>query len=124
MTRDVISVSPEMTVQQLVSDYFLVRTHGGYPVVRDAELLGIVTLQCVRALPRDRWSNTTVAEVMVSCERVVTIGPDAAAADAMTKMARQRVGRLLVTAGDNKLLGILTNGDLMRAVRVRIDLGL
>jgi Zn-dependent protease/CBS domain-containing protein len=124
MTREVLTVPPEMTVQQLVSDYFLVRTHGGYPVVKDGKLLGIVTLQCVRTLPKDMWNHTSVAQVMVSCERAVTIGPDAAAADAMAKMARQRVGRLLVTAGDNMLLGILTNGDLMRAVQVRIDLGL
>jgi len=124
MTHEVLSVPPDMTVQQLVSDYFLVRTHGGYPVVQDGKLLGIVTLQCVRALPKDRWNDTTVAQIMVSCERTVKIGPDAAAADAMAKMARQRVGRLLVTAGDDRLLGILTNGDLMRSIQVRIDLGL
>jgi len=61
---------------------------------------------------------------MVSCERTVTIEPESAAADAMAKMARQRVGRLLVTSRDAKLLGILTNGDIMRAIQVRIDLGL
>jgi CBS domain-containing protein len=61
---------------------------------------------------------------MVSCERTVTIQPEAAAADAMAKMARQRVGRLLVTDNTGQLLGMLTNGDLMRATQVRIDLGL
>jgi Zn-dependent protease/CBS domain-containing protein len=124
MTRDVISVPPEMTIQHLVSEYFLVRTHGGYPVVANATLLGIITLQCVRVLPRDKWNDTTVREVMVSCERTVTIEPQAAASDAMTKMARQKVGRLLVTTTDNRLLGILTNGDLTRAIQVRMELGL
>jgi len=124
MTRDVISVSPDMTVQRLVSDFFLVRTHGGYPVLQDGNLLGIVTLQCVRALPRDRWSDTKVGDIMVSCERMVTIESEAGASDAMTKMGRQRVGRLLVTTRDNRLLGILTNGDIMRAIQVRMDLGL
>lgn len=124
MTPEVVTVPPEMTLQRLVSEYFLVRTHGGYPVVQDGKLLGIITLQCVRAIPKDRWNDTMVADAMVSCERIVTIEPDAAAADAMTKMARHSVGRLLVTTNDDKLLGILTNGDLMRAVRVRIDLGL
>lgn len=124
MTREPLTVRPDLTVQQLVSEYFLVRTHGGYPVVRNGTLLGIVTLQCVRALPRDRWNDTTVGDIMVSCERTVTIQPEAAAADAMAKMARQRVGRLLVTDTTGRLLGILTNGDLMRATQVRIDLGL
>jgi len=124
MTRDVLSVPPGMTVQRLVSDFFLVRTHGGYPVVQDGELLGIVTLQCVRALPKEKWSETTVGDIMVSCERMVTISPEADASDAMGKMARQNVGRLIVATKDNRLLGMLTNGDIMRAIQVRIDLGL
>jgi len=124
MTHDVITVPPQMTIQQLVSEYFLVRTHGGYPVVQEGRLLGIITLQCVRPLPKDKWNETTVGDVMVSCERTVTIQPDAPAADAMAKIARQRVGRLLVTTNEGRLLGILTNGDLMRAVQIRIDLGM
>jgi Zn-dependent protease/predicted transcriptional regulator len=124
MTRDLVTVAPDMIVQRLVSDYFLVRTHGGYPVVQDGKLLGIVTLQCVRALPKDQWNSKTVGEIMVSCEHAVTIQPEAAALDAMTKMARQKVGRLLVTSKEGQLRGILTNGDLMRAIQVRIDLGL
>jgi Zn-dependent protease len=124
MTHELLTVTPDLTVQQLVSEYFLVHTHGGYPVVRNGTLLGIVTLQCVRALPRDRWNNTTVGDIMVSCERTVTIQPEASAADAMAKMARERVGRLLVTDIAGQLAGIVTNGDLMRATQVRIDLGL
>lgn len=124
MTREVIAVPPDMSVQQLVSDFFLVRTHGGYPVVQNGALLGIVTLQCVRSLPREKWDRTSVGEAMVSCDRTITIDLEAPAADAMTKMARHNVGRLLVTSKDNKLLGILTNGDLMRAIQVRMDLGL
>jgi Zn-dependent protease/predicted transcriptional regulator len=124
MTHELNTVAPDMIVQRLVSEYFLVHTHGGYPVVQNGRLLGIVTLQCVRALPRDQWNNKTVGDIMVSCERAVTIQPEAAALDAMAKMARQKVGRLLVTGKEGQLQGILTNGDLMRAIRVRIDLSL
>jgi hypothetical protein len=93
---------------QDLCEYFLVRTHGGYPVVQNGRLLGIVTLQCVRALPRDQWNNATVGEIIVSCERAVTVQPEAAALDAMAKMARQKVGRLLVTGKEGQLQGMLT----------------
>lgn len=119
----VVTVAPDIAVQRLVSGYFLVHTHDGYPVVQNGRLLGIVTLQCVRALPRDQWNNTTVGDIMVSCERAVTIQPEAAALDAMAKMAHQKVGRLLVTGKEGQLQGVMTNGDLMRAMQVRIDLG-
>ena len=121
MTRNVLTVSPDITVQQLVSDYFLVHRHGGYPVVRDGEILGIVTLQCVRAIPKERRDGVTVQQAMIPCERTVMVKPAMTALDAMQKMAREKVGRVLVTE-DRRLLGIVTRGDLMRTIQTRQEL--
>lgn len=123
MTREVLTVPPDITVQQLVSDYFLVHPHGGYPVVKDGQILGLVTLQCVRAIPKDRRSTETVAQAMVPCERTVMIQPTLSALDAMQRMARQKVGRILVTEG-GRLLGIVTRGDLIRTIQTRQELDL
>lgn len=51
MTREVLSVPPEMTIQQLLSEFFLLATYGGYSVVKDGEL-GMVTLQFARWRPK------------------------------------------------------------------------
>jgi predicted transcriptional regulator len=118
MTRDVLTVPSNITVQQLVSDYFLVHRHGGYPVVDDGRILGIVTMQCVRAIPKETRETVTVKEAMIPCESAVTIKSSASALDAMNIMARQDVGRLLILDGA-RLLGIVTRGDLMRTIRTR-----
>jgi len=118
MTRDVLTVPSNITVQQLVSDYFLIHRHGGYPVVDDGDVLGIVTMQCVRAIPKETRETVTVKEAMIPCERAVTIKSSASALDAMNMMARQDVGRLLILDGP-RLLGIVTRGDLMRTIRTR-----
>lgn len=123
MTRNVLTVHPEVTVQQLVSDYFLVHPHGGYPVVKDGEILGLVTLQCVRAIPREQRVTETVARAMVPCERTIMVPPTLSALDALQKMAREKVGRLLVAQG-GQLLGIVTRGDLMRTIQTRRELDL
>jgi Zn-dependent protease/ribosomal protein L40E len=123
MTRDVLTAPPDITVNQLVSNYFLVHRHGGYPVVKDGAIQGIVTLQCVRAVPRERRDIETVAQAMVPCERTVMVKPNLSALDAMHKMAREKVGRVLV-AEDGQLLGIVTRGDIMRAVQTRLELDL
>src|SRR5205807_5341700 len=44
MTRDLLTVSPDISVQKLVTDYFLIHPHGGYPVVRNDKLEGVVTM--------------------------------------------------------------------------------
>jgi Zn-dependent protease len=123
MTREVLTVPPDITVQQLVSDYFLVHPHGGYPVVKDGQIMGLVTLQCVRAIPKDLRATETVGRAMVPCERTVMVQPTLSALDAMQRMAREKVGRILVTDG-SRLLGMVTRGDLIRTIQTRQELEL
>ena len=123
MTRNVLTVPPDITVQQLVSDYFLVHPHGGYPVVREGKILGLITLQCARSIPTELRTTKTVGDAMVPGERVIMVKPSITALDAMQLMARKRVGRLLI-AENGQLLGIMTRGDLMKAIQTRQELNL
>ena len=123
MTRQVLTVPPDITVQQLVSDYFLVHPHGGYPVVQGEKLVGLITLDSVRAVPKETRSYETVTKAMVPLERTSAVPPNLSALDALQRMAREKAERLLVTQ-DGRLLGIVTQGDLMRAIRTRQDLEL
>jgi len=123
MTRDLLTVSPDISVQKLVTDYFLIHPHGGYPVVRNDKLEGVVTMSSVRSIPAEKREMETVAQAMVPYERIVTISPNASAAEALQKIAEKNIGRLLVTDGD-KILGMITRGDLMKTIRTRQDLNL
>ena len=118
MSRNVVTVPPEMTLQQLVADYFLVHPHGGYPVVKDGQILGIITLQSVRAVPKERRATETVAQAMVPFERAAIVKPTSTALDVLQKMARENVGRALVVE-DGQLSGIVTRGDLMKTIQTR-----
>ena len=123
MTRDLLTVSPDISVQKLVTDYFLIHPHGGYPVVQNDKLEGVVTMSSVRSIPAEKREMETVAQAMVPYERIVTISPNASAAEALQKIAEKNIGRLLVTDGD-RILGMITRGDLMKTIRTRQDLRL
>ena len=60
---------------------------------------------------------------MIPYERTITIQPNLTVLDAMQKMARNKVGRMLVVEGD-QLLGIVTQGDLVKSIRTRQELEL
>jgi len=122
MTRNLLTVTPDITVQQLVNDYFLVHPHGGYPVVQNDKLQGVVTMSSVRSIPREKREFETVSQAMVPYDRVVAISPTASAAEAMQRMAQKQIGRLIVTDGD-RILGMITRGDLMKTIRTRQELG-
>jgi Zn-dependent protease/predicted transcriptional regulator len=122
MTRELLSVSPDASVQQLVSDYFLVHPHGGYPVISDGKLLGVVTMSSVRSIPREKRDIERVSQAMVPFERTVTVSPTASAIDALQIMAKNGIGRLVVMDGD-RIVGMLTRGDLMKTMHARQEMG-
>ncbi len=123
MTRQVLSVPPDITVQQLITDYFLVHPHGGYPVMKDGQLLGLVTLQSARSIAKELRATEQVAQAMIPIDRAPTVSPTVSALDALQKMARERIGIMLVTEANN-LLGIVTRGDLMKTIQTRQELEL
>jgi Zn-dependent protease/predicted transcriptional regulator len=123
MTKDVLAVPPEITVQQLVSEYFLVHHHGGYPVVKNGQVIGLITLQSVRNVPKEKREFETVQQAMIPSERAVIVKPSVNALDAMQSMARNKVGRVLVV-DEGRLVGIATREDIVRTIQTRQDLEL
>lgn len=49
---------------------------------------------------------------------VATIGPAASLAEAATKLARGRIGALVVTARDGEIVGIISERDIVQAIAV------
>ena len=123
MTRELLSVSPDASVQQLVSDYFLVHPHGGYPVVSNGKLLGVVTMSSVRSIPREKRDFERVSQAMVPFERTITVNPTISAIDALQIMAKNGIGRLVVMDGE-RIAGMVTRGDLMKTLKARQELGM
>ena len=121
MTRQILTVPPDITLQQLVSNYFLVHPHEGYPVVQNGKLLGLITLDRVRAVPTETRSYEAVAKAMIPLESALAVPPNLSALDALQRMAREKVESLLVTQ-DGQLIGVVTRGDLMRTIRNRQEL--
>ncbi len=123
MTKQLLTVSPDITVQNLVTDYFLTHPHGGYPVVQNDKVLGLVTMDSVRSIPREKRDLELVSQAMVPYEKTVTVTPTVSASDALKQMAQKGVGRVLVMDKD-QLLGIVSRGDIMRTLKTRQELGL
>jgi Zn-dependent protease/CBS domain-containing protein len=117
--EDVKTVDAGASVADLLERMFAER-HTGYPVTRNGEVVGLVTLedaQGVRAVERDAYA---VEEVMST--DLQTIEPGADAMDAMERMQEAGVGRLLVMDGDD-LAGLISRTDLMTALDIIRETG-
>lgn len=123
MTSGVITIPPEMTLQQAVDDYFLRMNYAAFPVADGGNIRGILTLPHVRQVPRERWAYTRAIEAIEPMDGNQWMHPDQDAWEALSTMASQGTGRMLV-AEHGQLLGIISRTDIMRFLRVKMELGI
>jgi Zn-dependent protease/predicted transcriptional regulator len=118
MVREVVSVSPDLPLSQLVHDYFLHYAYRGFPVVDNGRVLGVVSITAVRQVPQEQHGVRRVADIMTPLQEELLIGGDASLAEALVKMTRDGQDRLLVLQGD-RLSGLLTKTGLLRLVQIK-----
>jgi Zn-dependent protease len=117
MIRNVISAPPDITVRQAVDDYFLAQGHGGFPVMKDDEPLGLITLVQVKESLSSGKESSAVSEEMIPISDKITISPDASLLEASMKMNKAGVGRLVVME-NSAMEGLVTKRDLLRYLEV------
>lgn len=123
MTKDVVAISKNYTITKVVEDFFFVYHFIGFPVVSDGNLVGMLTLNDVRTVPKQEWHNTFVKDVMDSNINNMIIEAEDNVMDALTKMITLEKGRLPVM-DNNKLVGIITRQDIMKLMEFKADLGM
>lgn len=119
MTRDVVTVSSDTKVSDLVQRMFRER-HLSFPVLdQTSNLVGFVTLQDIRQMKASgrRETETTVGEIMT--RDVERIGEHESAFEAFQRIGRSKTGRLVVVDHYGRLIGLISKTDLIRAVQVR-----
>ncbi len=121
MTTSVYTVPPDMNIQELVEQFHRHKL-GAFPVVYGSTLHGLVTMNQVKDIPKEKWPYKTVAYVMTPLSKCTVVSPHEDAAQVMTKMAVEHLGRILVVE-NNELAGILTRTDMMRLLRMHMILG-
>lgn len=123
MNKDAVAVPPHISVATLVEDYVYRYYHKFYPVIGEGDrVLGCVRLAGVREVPRDRWSQVRVADIMEPVSNTNVLSPAESAVEALKRMHKGGVSRFLVLQND-RLMGILTMRDVLNALAVRLDLG-
>jgi hypothetical protein len=69
MVSNVVAVSPDSTVEEAVNQYFLPYGYGGFPVVQDGRLVGVVGVRDVQTVSNSLWALRRVADIMQTIQR-------------------------------------------------------
>ncbi|MEA5507289.1 site-2 protease family protein [Halotia wernerae UHCC 0503] len=117
------TVSPDITLQELVDKYFLSRRrYQSFPVIQDNYPVGMITLNQVKDVPREEWTYRTVGDTMISTNKGVTVCPEEQMIQVLQKMQDSGVRRVLVIQ-NNLLKGIITANDIANWLQRKRDFG-
>ena len=121
MNPEPVVVPPSLDLRHWVDDYVYRYHRKLFPVASNGHLEGVISTQALAQIPREEWPLHTIAEVMRHDLGPASISPDADALDALSRMQRTGMSRLLVTDGD-RLVGIVSLKDLLRFLNQKIEL--
>jgi CBS domain-containing protein len=114
------SVSPGISVAELVHEGIMVKDDHAFPVVDEGRLAGLVTLEDVRAIPRTSWSRTKVREIMTPARQLVSVTAEEDAAEALNKLQARDVRQLPVMR-NGSLAGLLRRRDIVKWLQLHSE---
>jgi len=113
-------VDASMSVQELVDARLLRSAERAFLVRNNGSVVGLLTAADITKVPREEWGVTSVSRIMVPSGRVLTVSPDTGLIEAMQLMQQHDIHQLPVL-DDGRLVGMLTRGDVLRQIEVRMQ---
>ncbi|MDR7667137.1 CBS domain-containing protein [Methanosarcina sp. Z-7115] len=117
MTKNVVSVNPSMSIEDLVQ-FMFEKKHMGYPVIEGDSLRGIVTFTDIQRVPYLERPVALVSDIMT--KDIISVPSDAQASDVLKLVSSKNIGRVIVV-DNGKVVGILSRTDLVRILKLRSE---
>ncbi len=116
-SREVMVAPGEISVEKLVHEYFLDGPHTRYPVIYEGEVIGLITLDAVKRVPRTEWPNTLVKDVADTDLSRLLIGARDPGDAVLARFGNEASPGALLVVKDGHLAGIVTRADVTSRLR-------
>jgi CBS domain-containing protein/anti-sigma regulatory factor (Ser/Thr protein kinase) len=118
MTQNVITVTPETTMAEL-KEILRMKRISGTPVLEEGKLVGIISIEdLIKALEAGE-KDVKIGDKMT--RNVQTVFSDESVVQAVNKFGQHGFGRLPIVDRAGKLVGILTQGDVVRGLLKHLE---
>ncbi len=116
-------IPPDISVQELVDRHILGSAQRSFVVEDGDRVAGLLTMHCIKEVPREQWPTTSAGRVMIPLAKVKRTTPDTELWAAMEEMNRDGVNQLPVMT-DGRILGMLRREDVIAYLRNLREVGL
>lgn len=106
------ALEPDVLISHFIDSILPLHPQTSFPVASGQRLQGILSLQDLKSLPRERWREKRARDVMRPVASEMFVGPSAMLSSARALMQVNGLGSLAVIDDKGKLIGFLQNGRL------------
>jgi Zn-dependent protease/CBS domain-containing protein len=115
-------IPPHMNLRELVQQYIWPTGRSCFLISWGAELEGMVTLQQIKKVPRDRWAITSVQDIMTPASKLKLAYADQDILSVLQEMDGESANHIpVIEAG--KAIGVINREDIARFLRTRAQFG-
>lgn len=112
LTTDVLTVPPDATITEFVDMHVIGRRQRAVPMVDGLRYLGMVSVDDVSAIDRDRWASTALGSLELGSAEIAR--PTWTLRDAMAALDRSDLEVLAVADTDDTFVGVVDLDDILR----------
>jgi Zn-dependent protease/CBS domain-containing protein len=115
-------ITPDLSVMDLMQQYVLTQGQVCFFVSEGDQVKGMVTLEQIRKVPRQRWTATAVKDIMIPEKALRTVQVQQQVSDILQMMNEKGTEYIAVKEGE-KFVGIISRDNLHRFVRIQAEFG-
>lgn len=117
------TVPPQLNLLDLVEQYVLPKGQDCFLVTEEIWVQGMVTLQQIKKVPRDRWAVTSARDVMLPVDKLKVVQADQEVSSILPEMSARNAEHMAVAEG-GRIVGVIDRDKLVRFLRIRADFGM
>jgi Zn-dependent protease/CBS domain-containing protein len=112
-----VAVEPDLPVHRFVDEFLPLHRQTSFPVAVNGRLMGILTLEDLKKLPRDQWRARRVRDVMRPVNASMFVPENATVESTNQLLEHGGLGAVAVVNQRGDLVGFLRKGHLKRKKR-------
>ena len=120
MTKNCLRISPSITLGEFVDNYLFHFGGHCFLVTEQDQLKGILTLNELNPVPRERWPETSVGEVMIPLDRLRWVTPEQDVMRILESMDRENIDQVPVI-DQGRLAGVIGRQEILHLLQTRLQ---
>ncbi|MFV1986907.1 MAG: site-2 protease family protein [Gemmatimonadota bacterium] len=122
MMTDCPSTTRDMMLDRLVNEVLLPSGRRCFPVIEDGRLEGLLTLDGIKRIPRERWPSSVVADAMIGSRDLKTVSPEEGLERVLDRMTEDDINQYPVL-DDGRFVGMIARDRMLAFLQARTELG-